>query len=425
MHITKINSFIRKYNTNSKPSFKGIKVVGQGSNRQEFSNYDPRPWATQILQTEGERISANEEKDGILKARQEEILRQSSNLSYPNATYEYDGKDIYDKQREILGKTVPMLRAREVLADKTLRIAKDIRPKIDEAEKCRRFELIKVRVINEIESQKIKRYTSPGMSKVAGYEHEQDVLHKVFIDKVAEEKAGQDIDIAGSILFFGPYGNGKTHITQAIADETGCRIVPIRMRSEQPESQEKAMQKILDTAQEAEAKFQNDRTRTIIFVDELEKLTNNNPNGVEKFKEFLRTCSKEYHCTVFAATNHPLKLALDPKDTDIFPIRVSIDPPNLENASKVFKHYLTGATTGEIDYNLLASNLIGQGDSKKGKYNNQQIKNICNAALAATGGSVTQKDVLKFIELLEENPVINQEMMQKFQQEYETFIQTN
>lgn len=418
-------STLRPINNNlNKISFRGIKVPKpENTSAQEFVKQGVRPWATQILEEEARKMEQNIEQDASLRSQYDQIISKKDKLQYGTPTESYDGKDVYDAHIQITKQALPVLTQREDLADDIVRIAEGIGPKIKEADRIELEKRRQDRSLSLIEKNKVAISRKSGMSKVAGYEYEQGVLNKAFIDKIYEEKSGSEMDIPSSILFFGPNGNGKTYMTQAIADETGCHIVPVKLMSSTPQSQTKAMQKILDTAKEAEEKFQKDRTRTIIFIDEITKLTSNNSNVSQQFEEFLQICSKKYHCTVFAATNYPLKMALDFKNPDIFPIRVSIDPPDNQNAAKMFKHYLDGMTEGDIDYDVLASELIGHGNSKEGKYNNRQIRNICHTAQEKKGGTITQEDVLDFIKMLDENPVINKAMMEKFQQEYDTFIQ--
>ncbi len=44
------------------------------------------------------------------------------------------------------------------------------------------------------------------------------------------------------------------------------------------------------------------------------------------------------------------------------------------NACQVLKHYLTGRTSGNIDYYALTDELIKEGEKKKGVFSNSQIK---------------------------------------------------
>ena len=83
-----------------------------------------------------------------------------------------------------------------------------------------------------------------GLESIAGYDYELSVLTNEFISKIEQEQQGEDIDIVGSILFFGPYGNGKTHITKAIAQATNSNLVKIRPANDSEEEAKIAMQKI-------------------------------------------------------------------------------------------------------------------------------------------------------------------------------------
>ena len=89
-----------------------------------------------------------------------------------------------------------------------------------------------------------------GLESIAGYDYELSVLTNEFISKIEQEQQGEDIDIVGSILFFGPYGNGKTHITKAIAQATNSNLVKIRPANDSEEEAKIAMQKIEKAAKE-------------------------------------------------------------------------------------------------------------------------------------------------------------------------------
>lgn len=294
-------------------------------------------------------------------------------------------------------------------------------------EKMKKLRLETLEQIRQVEkneeAEKVVYTNSPrtGISKIAGYKDEISVLEDEFITKVKKEKAGEDQDIFGSLLFFGPQGNGKTHITGAVAEATNSDIVKIRIPNVKDEQIKKSMQKIYKAAENSAEKFKQDRTRTIIFIDEVDKMLTSSSPILEEFSDFIKTCSDKYHCSVFAATNNPLSLALNFNDPDIFPIKMSIDTPDDKNAKAMLDFYLKDKTSGTIDTDRLLLLMREREEETQGKYNNGQIKQMtCDALTNGYTGEITQVNMEKQIKNTEPN--ITSDLLTKFQKDYDELI---
>ena len=68
-----------------------------------------------------------------------------------------------------------------------------------------------------------------GFNSIAGYDSEKSILKKYFISEIIKEQEGKKANVPGSVLFFGPTGNGTTTFAKAFAKETGCELVPLRL----------------------------------------------------------------------------------------------------------------------------------------------------------------------------------------------------
>lgn len=179
------------------------------------------------------------------------------------------------------------------------------------------------------------------------------------VDSIKSEKAGQKIDIPGSILIFSPVSTGKTMLGHAIAEEAGCTTTKVecgfrvsdKTRTEFIENLEKE-------AVNAEERFKQDRTRTIVFIDNLTRIVSKESNILKPFEKFIKTCSERYHFMVVGTTCHPSELGVNLEDAKVFPFRIALNPPTSNDTAEIFKHYLDGRTSGVVNYDLLANSLI-------------------------------------------------------------------
>jgi len=331
----------------------------------------------------------------------------------------YDGRNVYianidsiDGVKPFVSKKVQILNSAIALANENMALIKKNENSRDNEKK-----------IGENTEVIVRRKEDFGMTKVAGYKDDMRVIYERFIDEVEKEERGEEADVFGSILFFGPSGNGKTHITEAVAEETDCNIIPIELGMDDIESTNYTMKQILEEAQKAEERFQNGEGRTILFIDEVDNLISKTSPVTKVFEEFIKTCSKKYHCTVFAATNDPLDLGVNMKDEDVFTIKMAIDPPDVENAAAMFKYQLKDYPKEELDYEELAQELFNQEELRRGQFNNGQILNICKGAYKNREGEVLkQSDIIKYMQEMPTKPEISDEMGEKFSNEYEELI---
>jgi len=331
----------------------------------------------------------------------------------------YDGRNVYhaninsiDGVKPSVGKKVQILNSAMSLANENVTLIKKNEDLRDNGKIIRKN--------TEVVAQRKNDF---GMTKIAGYKDDMRVLYERFIDEIEKEKRGEEADVFGSILFFGPSGNGKTHITEAVAEEIGCNIIPIYLGLDDIESINYTIKEIIEEAKTAQKRFQNGEGRTILFIDEVDKLIGKNSPVTKEFEEFIKTCSKKYHCTVFATTNYPLDLGVNMKDEDVFTIKMAIDPPDVENVTAMFKYQLKDYPKGELDYEALAQELFNQEELRGGQFNNCQILNICKGAYKnREGEALKQSDIIKYMQEMPTKPEISDEMGEKFSNEYEELI---
>lgn len=258
-----------------------------------------------------------------------------------------------------------------------------------------------------------------GFSRIAGYDTEKMVLDKYFISEIKKEQNGEKANVPNAVLFFGPTGNGKTTFAKAFANETGCRLAAINISVDKlsaNDSKKNFYNKLFQKAQQSEEYFQKTGKRTIIFIDEITKVADKNSPILPELDEFLKTCSKKYHCTVFCATNHPLDIGLDTKS--IFPFIISLDPPSLSNKAKIMQYYLSGCINDSVDFDMLAQYLEQTETKKQGLFNITQIKDdIC---LEGNNKNLKSEDIIQNIDNLE--PSITRKDLDKYSREMDELI---
>lgn len=296
-------------------------------------------------------------------------------------------------------------------------------------------QLAELEPAREIERHRLIKMQNPdlklvGFEKIAGYNQDKQILQTFFFRNIDLEKQGKPAHVPNIIVFFGPTGNGKTVISLAVAEETGCVLkkVDCGLRISD-KSRNEFMESIEKEAQKAEERFKTEGKRTILFVDELTKVVSKDSNILDKFNNFASSCSEKYHCTIFGATNHMEQLGVN--TGVVKPVIMAIEPPNKENTKAMFQHYLKGIKTlGNIDFDLLTNKLMSIGQQRGGKYSNAQIEQVVNYSAKTGKNGISQQDILDCI--IEGNPsrgfnppipTIDKEKQEIFDSAYRKFMQ--
>ncbi|MCD7779156.1 MAG: AAA family ATPase [Candidatus Gastranaerophilales bacterium] len=404
---------MRIANIGSQYSFKGIKINKKTDDNMTLPQYSQvRPAQHQVIVNWKQSLDELKALDTQIKEKslkedmtpeEFQAVLQGCDVKSPDS-----GKfleEMYGKIKQA-GKTADI---RNEIADRMLQISYDSIKLIEDMDNAGSESKIKA----ELSDKK-------GVDDVAGYNYEMEVLNREFIDKVNREKQGEDVDVFGSILFFGPIGNGKTHITKSVAQASRCNIKKIRCMVKTSAAQ--VMQEIYDTAEKSEEQFNKDRTRTIIFIDEADKVFDKKSSAAKDFEDFIKTCSEKYHCSVFAATNHPNNLGVNMKDENVFPIKMSIEPPEGKNTEEMLKYSLAQYKTQGIDYPSLAESIENRNLETERKINNGQILDMCDVIWTKGGGQpITQEVITNYIKNAQ--PEISKKRYEEFVEDKKLLIE--
>lgn len=271
--------------------------------------------------------------------------------------------------------------------------------------------IIRIKTNDNLNSLKAKLSdNTKGFARIAGYEKEKNILNKYFINEIKKEKSGEKTEIPSSVLFFGPTGNGKTTFARAFAAETGCKLEIGRSAN---------FIEMLDSKlKKAEEFFKTNKTRTILFIDEFDKIASEDANVLGKLNEILQNCSEKYHCTIFATTNHPLNIALPlTGENSSFSYIVSVDPPNKQNKIEILKYYLAERGDNFLNYDNLIKVLEEQERLLNKRYNITQLKEIC---LELSDKKFSENNLIELIKKTE--PTIDKESLNKYLNEMQKLI---
>lgn len=429
MFISPINGFktttyhqnVKKYPQNSYSygvSFKG---------NQDYFDYekhlkeelDKRAWIEKVFSW-----GKGEARDRVNQMLIGFNLSQAAVIAAKNATLdekEQRLKEAEEHKKTLIEKTNLLQEQLKIAQESHLKddIIKDLRQKLQENQtktdkvaeniETQKSEVDKLRKEQEILN---RREAGKGWDKIAGYEVHKMTVGEAFINKIAQERAGLDVNMPNGILLYGQHGTGKTRFAQAFAEQAGCEFVKIDMLQDDDDI-------IMDLERElklSKKRYNSPETpkkRTIILLDDFNSVAQINPfekeaieNGSSDFSEtnvgqlskLLANCSDKYKATILMTTNHPRKIDSTLLNANLIPYQIYLGPPNASDAAKIFKYHLKGFTEQDIDYTLLGQKVI-QSMAKNEAYSAQGIVNVVdNAKENTSDAQITEQDLLKAIE---------------------------
>ena len=199
---------------------------------------------------------------------------------------------------------------------------------------------------------------------------------------------------------------------KAFAEELDCKFVEVKTKI----SSDINLQNIKAAAKEAKERFEQDRTRTIILLDEFESFANIDNKKNQELKEFIENISKEYHCTIFATTNHPTKINQDMVRGKLF-YKVGLAPANKENSMEILKHYISEFADESVNFETIATELVKP--QPNAAFSNSRIEKMMESLVKNEnniGKKLTQMDIIQIID--NQSPDINIKDIHKFHNDF-------
>ena len=195
--------------------------------------------------------------------------------------------------------------------------------------------------------------------------------------------------------------------------------IPIAENLTEQQTKKLFLKNLFDIAKKSEENFQKTSIRTVVFMDEITKVTGQDSPILRHLNKFLDKCSEKHHCTLFAATNYPSNIALRMHgENSVFPYRVALEPPNLANKIEILKFYAQKRTKENLDYTALAKEMEKQEQITGHAFSISQIRDLAN--YSERNCLLTQPSLLATIR--KQGPTIDKEHLAKFNAEIKDFI---
>lgn len=305
-------------------------------------------------------------KDGLIKET------NNANIKFNNILYGQKQEITnLESQNSDLKKEI-----NEILAKHAARLETDLKTQAEEMARAHdaEMELMTEKINGSIRNRNsIHRFMNiqrpDGLSRIAGYQEQKNSLITHFGTPVAYEKFGKPAEVPNGVLLFGPKGNGKSTFAESMAKQFECNFVEVP-NTLNPKVD---MQNLRLAATEAQSNFEKSGRRTVLFIKEFDEFAPKGSRITGAMKGFMDSCSKDYHCTVFATTTHPENLDDILLRNRRFDIKVGIPPANKDNAIAILRHYTKGFSDKLVNYNKLAEQIFNSSD---GAFSNAQIKAV-------------------------------------------------
>jgi SpoVK/Ycf46/Vps4 family AAA+-type ATPase len=265
-------------------------------------------------------------------------------------------------------------------------------------------------VVEEGQLKKVRYHKSSlKFTDVVGMEKQKKLIYENVILAIKKpellKQYGKKLGLG--VIFYGPPGNGKTYLVNAIGGETGSNVIIARINEivdMYAGNTEKNMHAIFEQARKA--------TPCIIFFDELDALgvKRGGGGGGGEGQSFMKMAVNQFlqemdgveknpeGIFIIGATNSPWDIDPALKRSKRFGETIYVPPPDYKTRVGAFKYNTKKMPLGHINYGRLARATMG--------FSQADIDEICDKAAlipaveedrTGTKRKITMKDFLKMI----------------------------
>lgn len=254
-----------------------------------------------------------------------------------------------------------------------------------------------------------------GFDRIVGYENiKNELKNKFILDTVLKDKVSDKVDVPNAILFYGPTGCGKTTFAKALAEHALMNIYIVNTADM---SEVDAMNMIENYANQSKEQYNKSeiKQRSIIVIDEANAIAYEDSPIIDRLKKLIQNCSKDYKCTLFLTTNHPLNLPSELLK-EITPFKIPVIPPDETTIKAILDKKLKQAGCNKcVDTQYIAEKMS---TNPTRMYSNSDISRIIDDLLLQTPNPTTKE----FLNLMNDDfhkPTITIKKLSKFKNEME------
>lgn len=157
------------------------------------------------------------------------------------------------------------------------------------------------------------------------------------------------------------------------------------------------------------------KQRSIIVIDEANAIAYEDSPIIDRLKKLIQNCSKDYKCTLFLTTNHPLNLPSELLK-EITPFKIPVIPPDETTIKAILDKKLKQAGCNKcVDTQYIAEKMS---TNPTRMYSNSDISRIIDDLLLQTPNPTTKE----FLNLMNDDfhkPTITTKKLSKFRNEME------
>jgi len=363
--------------------------------------------------------TAQQAKDETI-VQQGKVVEANQQLAAERELRIKEFEKLLNEQKELAAKNEAdnkrlMAEMKEAMEKKDLRMQEEIKRQAIQMQEMyeKQLERITAKMTNVSNIEAIFRKLQDtrnlnGFGKIAGYHTVKEKLKNSVGNAVALEKSQKPADVPNGILFYGPKGNGKSTFAEALAGQLDCRIVKIPNVLDDAEN----MKSVRTAAEKAQESFEKDGIRTIIQIDEFDEFAPKGSRITGALKGFMDTVSNEFHCTVFATTNHPENIDDILLRDGRFKPKVDLPVADKPNALAVLKHYGEEFADKTVNFDELAAKIVGNQPNEA--FSNDRIRSVVHKFMEEHTEKLkmSHNDFLQSIK--EQGPDIFKDALDKF-----------